>query len=221
MASMGIYLFDAAFLYEQLVADAEVQGSTHDFGRDLIPRLVEKGVDIYVHHFINSCVNMAHGEPYWRDVGTLDAYWEANLDLTTVLPELNLYDRTWPIWTHQEQLPPAKFVFDDNDRRGMAIDSVVSGGCIVSGATVRRSLLSSNVRVHGFCTVEDSVLLPNVEVGEHSIVKHAIIDKHCKLPPNFRVGVDPEEDRKRFRVTEKGIVLVVPEMLGQHIHHLR
>ena len=221
MASMGIYLFDAAFLYEQLLADSEIPGSTHDFGRDLIPGLVERGVEIFVHHFRDSCINIAHGEPYWRDVGTVDAYWEANIDLTKVLPELNLYDRSWPIWTHQEQLPPAKFVFDDDNRRGMAIDSVVSGGCIISGSTVRRSLLSSNVRVHGFCTIEDSVLLPNVEVGEHSVVKHAIIDKHCKLPPNFRVGVDPEEDRKRFHVTEKGIVLVVPEMLGQHIHHLR
>jgi glucose-1-phosphate adenylyltransferase len=164
---------------------------------------------------------MAHGEPYWRDVGTLDAYWEANIDLTKVVPELNLYDASWPIWTHQEQFPPAKFVFDDEDRRGMAIDSIVSGGCIVSGSTVRRSLLSSNVRVHGHCTVEDTVILPNVEIGEFSVVKHAIIDKHCKLPPGSRIGVDAEEDRQRFHVTEKGIVLVVPEMLGQRIHHLR
>ncbi len=221
MASMGIYLFDAAFLYDQLLSDAAIQGSTHDFGRDLIPRLVEDGFDIHVHHFGESCINIAHGEPYWRDVGTVDAYWEANIDLTKVLPELNLYDHSWPVWTHQEQLPPAKFVFDDDNRRGMAIDSVVSGGCIVSGSTVRRSLLSSNARVHAFCTIEDSVLLPNVEVGEHSVVKHAIIDKHCKLPPRFRVGVDHEEDRKRFHVTEKGIVLVAPEMLGQQIHHLR
>ena len=218
MASMGIYLFDAAFLYEQLLHDAELAGSTHDFGRDVIPRLVEQGLDIFVHHFSESCINIAHGEPYWRDVGTVDAYWEANIDLTKVLPELNLYDRSWPVWTHQEQLPPAKFVFDDEDRRGMAIDSVVSGGCIVSGSTVRRSLLSSNVRVHGFCTVEDSVVLPNVEISERSVIKHAIIDKHCKLPPGFCVGVDREEDAKRFHVSEKGIVLVVPEMLGQHIH---
>jgi glucose-1-phosphate adenylyltransferase len=221
LASMGIYLFDAAYLYEELLLDSELRGSTHDFGRDVIPRLVFEGRDVYVHHFRDSCINMAHGEPYWRDVGTLDAYWEANIDLTKVLPELNLYDSTWPIWTHQEQAPPAKFVFDDEGRRGMAVDSVVSGGCIVSGSVVRRSLLSSNVRVHGYCTIEDSVVLPNVEIGERSVVRRAIIDKHCKLPPGFQVGVDAEEDRRRFHVTEKGAVLVVPEMLGQSIHHLR
>jgi glucose-1-phosphate adenylyltransferase len=221
LASMGIYLFDAAFLYEELLRDAEMPGSSHDFGRDVIPRLVAEGLEIYVHHFRDSCINMAHGEPYWRDVGTVDAYFEANIDLTKVVPELNLYDNAWPIWTHQQQFPPAKFVFDEDDRRGMAIDSVVAGGCIVSGSCVRRSLLSSNVRVHGHCTIEDSVVLPNVEIGEHAIVKRAIIDKHCKLPSAFRVGVDPEEDRRRFHVTEKGIALVVPEMLGQHIHHLR
>jgi glucose-1-phosphate adenylyltransferase len=222
MASMGIYLFDASFLYEELLLDAEMQGSSHDFGRDVIPRLVQEGMDIYVHHLRDSCINMARGEPYWRDVGTLDAYWEANIDLTKVVPELNLYDASWPIWTHQEQYPPAKFVFDDDDRRGMAVDSIVSGGCIVSGSTVRRSLLSSNVRVHGYCSVEDSVVLPNVEIGERSVVKRAIIDKHCRLPHGFRVGVDPAEDRSRgFTVTEKGITLVVPEMLGQQIHHLR
>jgi len=221
LASMGIYLFDAQFLYEQLLEDAGIPGSCHDFGKDIIPRLVSERGDVFVHHFRESCINMAHGEPYWRDVGTVDAYWEANIDLTKVVPELNLYDNSWPIWTNQEQLPPAKFVFDDDNRRGMAIDSVVSGGCIVSGSTVRRSLLSSSVRVHGYCVVEDSVILPNVEIGEHCIVKHAVIDKHCKLPPGFKVGVDPEEDRRRFHVTEKGIVLVVPEMLGQQIHHLR
>jgi len=221
LASMGIYIFDANFLYEQLLLDAELRESAHDFGRDVLPRLVAAGEDVFAHRFSESFINMAHGEPYWRDVGTLDAYWEANIDLTKVLPELNLYDASWPIWTHQEQFPPAKFVFDDEDRRGMAIDSIVSGGCIVSGSTVRRSLLSSNVRVHGRCTVEDTVILPNVEVGEFSVVKHAIIDKHCKLPPGTRIGVDAEEDRRRFHVTEKGIVLVVPEALGQRIHHLR
>ena len=221
MASMGIYLFDAAFLYEQLLLDAGLKDSCHDFGKDIIPSLVQGGEPVYVHHFADSCINMAHGEPYWRDVGTVDAYWEANIDLTKVVPELNLYDRSWPIWTHQEQLPPAKFVFDDDDRRGMGVDSVVSGGCIVSGSLVRRSLLSSNVRVHGYCTIEDSVVLPNVEIGERCVVKKAVIDKHCRLPPGTKVGVDPEEDRRRFHVTEKGIVLVVPEMLGQNIHHLR
>jgi len=221
LASMGIYLFDANFLYEQLLLDADIPESSKDFGRDVIPRLVTAGEDVFVHHFRDSCINLAHGEPYWRDVGTVDAYFEANIDLTRVLPELNLYDAAWPVWTHQEQFPPAKFVFDDESRRGMAIDSIVSGGCIVSGSTVRRSLLSSNVRVHGYCNVEDSVVLPNVEIGEKCVVKRAIIDKHCKLPPGFTVGIDPEEDARRFHVTEKGIVLVVPEMLGQRIHHLR
>jgi glucose-1-phosphate adenylyltransferase len=221
LASMGIYIFDANFLYEQLLLDAELRESAHDFGRDVLPRLVASGEDVFAHRFSESCINMAHGEPYWRDVGTLDAYWEANIDLTKVVPELNLYDASWPIWTHQEQFPPAKFVFDDEDRRGMAIDSIVSGGCIVSGSTVRRSLLSSNVRVHGRCTVEDTVVLPGAEIGEFSVVKHAIIDKHCKLPSGTRIGVDAEEDRRRFHVTEKGIVLVVPETLGQRIHHLR
>ncbi len=221
MASMGIYIFDAAFLYELLLHDADTPGSHHDFGKDIIPRLVEDGEDVFVHHFHDSCVNLTRGEPYWRDVGTLDAYWEANIDLTKVTPELNLYDRNWPVWTHQEQFPPAKFVFDDDDRRGQAIDSIVSGGCIVSGSTVRRSLLFTNVVVHNYCSIEDSVVLPNVVVGEHSTIHRAIIDKHCKLPPGFTVGVNLEEDRKRFTVTEKGIVLVTPEMIGQQVHHLR
>ena len=217
---MGIYLFDAQYLYQQLLIDADSAGS-HDFGKDMVPRLVEEGEGIYVHHFAESCINMTDGEPYWRDVGTVDAFWEASIDLTQVVPELNLYDAAWPIWTHQEQLPPAKFVFDDDDRRGQAIDSIVSSGCIVSGSVVRRSLLSSNVHVQSYCTIEDSVILPNVQVGERSVIKHAIIDKHCKLPPGFTVGVSPADDRQRFHVTEKGIVLVVPEMLGQHVHQLR
>ena len=221
LASMGIYIFDAAFLYEQILVDAEIPASCHDFGKDIIPRLIAEGEPVYVHHFLESCVNMTNGQPYWRDVGTVDAYWETNIDLTKVTPELNLYDRDWPIWTHQEQYPPAKFVFDDENRRGQAIDSLISGGCIVSGSTVRRSLISTNVRVESYCTIEDSVVLPNVHVGEGSIVKHAIIDKHCKLPAGFTVGVNPEEDRRRFHVTEKGIALVVPEMLGQRVHHLR
>ena len=221
LASMGIYIFDAAFLYEQILKDAEIPGSCHDFGKDIIPRLIAEEEPVYVHHFLESCVNMTNGQPYWRDVGTVDAYWEANIDLTKVTPELNLYDRDWPIWTHQEQFPPAKFVFDDENRRGQAIDSLISGGCIVSGSTVRRSLISTNVRVESYCTIEDSVVLPNVHIGEGSIVKHAIIDKHCKLPAGFTVGVNREEDSRRFHVTEKGITLVVPEMLGQRVHQLR
>ena len=215
MASMGIYIFDAQFLFEQLGADAAMQDSNHDFGKDIIPRLVATGAEVYAHDFHGSCVNMTNGEPYWRDVGTIDAYWEANIDLTAVVPQLNLYDKAWPIWTYQEQSPPAKFVFDDPDRRGAAVDSVVSGGCIVSGSTVKRSLLFTNVKVHNHCRIEDSVILPGCEIGPDAVVKNAILDKHCRIPEGMRIGVDPEFDRERFHVTEKGRVLVVPEMLGQ------
>jgi glucose-1-phosphate adenylyltransferase len=221
LASMGIYVFDAEFLYEQLFRDAEDRSSSHDFGKDIIPRLVREGSAVYAHRFSESCVNMVEGVPYWRDVGTIDAYWEANIALTKVTPDLNLYDKDWPIWTHQVQLPPAKFVFDDDDRRGMAVDSMVSGGCIISGSKVKRSLLFSNVHVHSYCTIEDSVILPDVEISRGVVLKHAIVDKYCKLPQGLAVGIDPAEDRKRFHVTERGITLIVPEMLGQRIHHLR
>ena len=221
LASMGVYVFDAAFLYEQIILDADREDSCHDFGKDMIPRLVREGEDVYAHDFVRSCVNMANGEAYWRDVGTIDAYFEANIDLTHVLPELNLYDDAWPIWTFQEQIPPAKFVFDDDQRRGSAIDSIVSGGCIVSGSTVRRSLLFTNVRVHNYCTIEDSVILPNATIGPRAIVRNAVIDKHCHIPEGMTIGVDPAADRARFHVTEKGRVLVVPEMLGQHVHTVR
>jgi glucose-1-phosphate adenylyltransferase len=221
LASMGIYVFSAGFLYEQLVRDSDAAGSSHDFGKDVIPYVVGRGYRVFAHDFRRSCVNMSEGVPYWRDVGTVDAYWEANMELTGVTPPLNLYDQDWPIWTYQEQLPPAKFVFDDEDRRGMAIDSMVSGGCIISGSLVRRSLLFSNVRVHSYCTIEDSVLLPNVEAHRHVVLKRAVVDRECKLPPGIKIGVDSVEDRRRFHVTERGIVLVTPEMLGQQVHHAR
>jgi glucose-1-phosphate adenylyltransferase len=166
LASMGIYVFNASFLFEQLIRDHDKRDSSHDFGKDLIPYLVPLH-RVCAHRFFDSCVNMASGVPYWRDVGTIDAYWEANLDLTHITPDLNLYDEEWPIWTHQEQLPPAKFVFDDNDRRGQALDSMVSGGCIISGSVVRRSLLFSNVQVRSYSSIEDSVILPNVDIGRH------------------------------------------------------
>ena len=221
LASMGIYIFNAEFLFEQLVADAEMKDSSHDFGKDIIPRLVASGAEIYAHDFHGSCVNMTNGRPYWRDVGTIDAYFDANIDLTKVVPELNLYDTGWPIWTYQEQAPPAKFVFDDPDRRGAAYDSIISGGCIISGSTVRRSLLFTNVRVHNHSRIEDSVILPNVSIGPTAIVRNAIVDKHCVIPEGMTIGVDPAEDARRFHVTEKGRVLVVPEMLGQRIHQVR
>ena len=219
LASMGVYAFDAAFLDEELLRDAADAASAHDFGKDVIPRLVHRGVPVYAHRFSASCVNVgAGGEPHWRDVGTVDAYWEANLDLTRVVPDLNLYDRDWPIWTWQEQMPPAKFVFDGDERRGTALDSLVSGGCIVSGSTVRRSLLFTGVHVHSHCTIEDSVVLPEVSIGRSAVVKRAVIDSGCRLPEGFTVGVDAEEDVRRFPVTQQGVVLVVPEMLGQMIH---
>ena len=214
LASMGIYVFDAKYLFDLLREDAAMTDSCHDFGKDLVPRCVASGIDVYAHDFHGSCVNMTNGQqPYWRDVGTLDAYYEANMDLTQVIPELNLYDRAWPIWTHLEQNPPAKFVFDDPDRRGCAIDSIVSGGCIVSGSLVKRSILFTNVRVHNHSRIEDSVILPNAEIGPKAIVRNAIIDKRCRVPEGMQVGVDLGLDRARFHVTEKGRVLVVPEML--------
>jgi glucose-1-phosphate adenylyltransferase len=218
LASMGVYAFDGEFLDGELVRDAADPASGHDFGRDLIPRLVAQGTPVFAHRFAASCVNVSAGEPYWRDVGTVDAYWEANLDLTHLVPDLDLYDREWPIWTWQEQMPPAKFVFDDEERRGSAVDSLVSGGCIVSGSIVSRSLLFTGVHVHSYSTVEDSVLLPEVDVARHVVVRRAVIDAGCRLPEGFRVGVDPEEDRRRFPVSPNGIALVIPEMLGQRIH---
>jgi glucose-1-phosphate adenylyltransferase len=221
LASMGIYVFDAAFLYQELARDAAESASGHDFGRDLIPAFVRRGEHLHGHNFADSCVNMSAGLPYWRDVGTVDAYWEANIALTDVVPDLNLYDQSWPIWTYQEQLPPAKFVFENEGRCGMAVDSLVAGGCIISGSTVRRSLLFSNVHVHSYCTVEESVVLPNVEIGRGVELRRTVVDKDCKLPAGLRVGFDAEQDRKNFFVTDRGVTLIVPEMLDQHIHHER
>jgi glucose-1-phosphate adenylyltransferase len=221
LVSMGIYVFNARFLFDQLVRDADDAHSSHDFGKDLIPHMVSK-CRVFAQSFEQSCVGIENGNgPYWRDVGTIDAYWEANMELTKVIPDLNMYDNEWPIWTYQEQLPPAKFVFDDDDRRGMAIDSLVSGGCIISGSTVRRSLLFSNVRIDSRCTIEDSVLLPKVHIGNHVTLKRVIVDKCCKIPDGLEVGIDPEADRKRFHVSPNGITLITPEMLGQKVHSLR
>jgi len=215
LCSMGIYAFKADFLIAQLERDATDPQSSHDFGQDIIPHLVREGrARVFAHRFANSCVNMVGGEPYWRDVGTLDAYWEANIDLTHVVPELNLYDESWPILGRQPHRPPAKFVFDEAGRRGVAIDSLVSGGAIVSGATVRRSILFSRVRVAERSLVEDSVVLPKVQIGCGVTLRRAIVDKGCVLPDGFQAGVDPAQDRARFHVTERGITLVTREMLG-------
>ncbi|HUW26342.1 MAG TPA: glucose-1-phosphate adenylyltransferase [Gallionella sp.] len=221
LASMGIYVFNTRFLFEQLIRDADDPHSGHDFGRDVIPYIVHKH-RVFAQSFEQSCVGMnGEKEPYWRDAGTIDAYWEANMELTKVVPDLNMYDQEWPIWTHQEQLPPAKFVFDEDGRRGMTIDSLVSGGCIISGSTVRRSLLFSEVCVDSYCNIEDSVLLPKVHVGRHVTLKRVIVDKGCKIPEGLEAGVNPEEDRKRFHVSPNGVTLITPEMLGQKIHCLR
>jgi len=217
LASMGIYVFNTDFLYEQLIKDADSTYSTHDFGHDIIPRLIKK-YRVFCYPFRDSHLGQS---AYWRDVGTIDSFWQANLELIGVVPELNLYDEDWPIWTNQEQLPPAKFIFDDDDRRGMALDSMVSGGCLISGATVRHSLLFSNVRVNSYAVLQDVVALPNVQIGRNCRITKAVIDKWCELPDGTVIGEDPEEDAERFYVTPGGVVLITPEMLGQKIHHVR
>jgi glucose-1-phosphate adenylyltransferase len=218
LASMGVYVFDARFLIDELARDAADPNSSHDFGKDIIPKLIGRH-RVFAHRFEASCVNMVGARPYWRDVGTIDAYWEANLDLTQVVPDLNLYDEGWPIVSLQRQLAPAKFVFDYAGRRGMAVDSLVSSGCIVSGATVRRSVLFSNVRVAEGSLIEDSVVLSNAVIGREVFIRRAVIDKRCRLPDGFRAGFDAEVDRARgFHVTERGITLVTPEMIGLHRH---
>ncbi len=218
LASMGIYVFNKGFLFEQLIKDADMPASSHDFGKDIIPRVIRSyRVTAYPFRDVRS------GEQaYWRDVGTVDAFWEANLELTGVTPPLNLYDETWPIWTYQAQLPPAKFVFDDEDRRGMAVDSMVSGGCIISGSVVRHSLLFSNVRVNSYGYMEDSVILPNVNVGRRCRILSAVIDRGCHIPEGTVIGENAEEDRARgFYVTDGGVTLVTPEMLGQALNYVR
>ena len=220
LGSMGIYVFNSEFMYDELVADAAREESGHDFGHDLIPALVAQGAHVHAHRLQDSCTQLNEGVPYWRDVGTIDAFWEANLELTRVSPALNLYDQSWPIWTHQEQLPPAKFVFDLEDRRGAAVDSMVSGGCIVSGSTLRNSILFSNVRVHSYCDIREAVVLPEVEIGRNAKLRRVVVDQGCVIPPGLVVGHDPEEDARRFHVTEQGITLITPTMLGQYQQHL-
>jgi len=214
LASMGIYIFNAKFLYEQLVKDANTPDSSRDFGKDIIPGIIEK-YRVFAYPFLNI---QTGGQAYWRDVGTIDSYWQANMELVSVDPEMNLYDQSWPIWTYQKQNAPAKFVFDDDDRRGMAVDSTVSGGVIISGATVRRSLLFTDVRVNSYSLVEDTVVLPDVNIGRHSVIKKAIIDKGCTIPEGTVIGENLQEDAKTFSVSPGGVVLVTPEMLGQEIH---
>jgi len=214
LASMGIYIFDAAYLYAELERDMADPASSHDFGKDIIPHAVRSGC-ASAHPFALSCVpNASSGEAYWRDVGTVDAYWDANIDLTATDPKLNLYDQRWPIWTYQAQLPPAKFVHNQDDRRGMAIESMVSGGCIVSGR-VFRSVLFSSVRVHSYSIVNWSVLLPEVQVGRGARLTRAVIDRGCIIPDGLVIGEDAVLDAARFHRSPNGICLVTAEMLAK------
>jgi len=215
LASMGVYIFNAGYLYETLAADLADSTSSHDFGKDIIPRAVREGVAA-AHPFEASCVTTDRSsKPYWRDVGTIDAYWEANIDLTAVQPTLDMYDTKWPIWTYQEQLPPAKFVFNRDDRRGMAVDSLVSGGCIVSGSHVDRSLLFSSCRINSYCSLREAVLLPSVTVGRHCRLTRVVIDRGCTIPAGMVIGEDAVEDAKRFERTEGGVTLVTGNMLDR------
>ena len=216
LASMGIYVFRTEVLFEELLRDQAETSSSHDFGKDIIPGMLSRR-RIIGFPFRNPVTD---GQAYWRDVGTVDSLWEANLELIGVSPVLNLYDKEWPIWTYQEQVPPAKFVFDDPNRRGAAFNSMVAGGCIVSGAQLTRSMLFSRVRIHSYTEIRDSVIHPDVEVGRNCVIRKALIDRGCIIPPGTRIGIDPEEDRARFHVSEKGVVLVTPEMLGQDYPHV-
>jgi len=209
LASMGIYVFNPRLLERLLRADAEDPASAHDFGKNIIPDAIDN-LRVFAYPFEDV---RTKAQNYWRDVGTVDAYYEANLELVQVSPELNIYDEQWPIWTYQEQLPPAKFVFDDPDRSGTALDSMVSGGCIISGSRVSQSLLFSNVRVHDYSQVDGAVILPRVRIGERCVIRRAIIDEGSLIPDGMQIGVDPEADRERFYVTEQGVTLVTPAML--------
>ena len=215
LASMGIYVFETRFLFDVLRQDAADPASSHDFGKDIIPRLVRRG-GAYAHQFSRSCLRGHDGAPnYWRDVGTIDAYFQANIDLTTVTPDLDIYDHGWPIWTHSEMTAPAKFVHDGDGRRGEAVTSLVSGDCIVSGGRLSNSLLFTGVRVNSFAEVDRAVILPSVEVGRHARLRNVIVDRGVHMPDGLVVGEDPEEDARRFRRTEGGVCLITQPMVDR------
>jgi len=215
LASMGIYVFDTRFLIDQLKRDAADPTSTHDFGKDIIPYIVANG-RAAAHRFEESCVRSSQElKPYWRDVGTIDAYWEANIDLTDIVPPLDLFDQAWPIWTYGEVTPPAKFVHDEVGRRGEAISSLVSGGCIISGASAHRSLLFTGVHLHSYAKLEGAVLLPQVDVGPGARLTKVVVDRSVRIPAGLVVGEDPVEDARRFRVTDKGVCLITQAMLDR------
>jgi glucose-1-phosphate adenylyltransferase len=215
LASMGIYVFDADYLYRLLEEDLANPQSSHDFGKDVIPRAVAEGRAL-AHPFSMSCIRNPNGAPpYWRDVGTIDAFWAANLDLASINPELDIYDTEWPIWTYQRQLPPAKFIPDQEGKHGMAVNTLVSGGCIVSGSHVANSVLFSNVRVHSYCVVESAVVLPGVTIGPNCRIKNVVIDRGCELPEGLVVGEDAALDGARFERTAHGVCLITRDMLSR------
>ena len=215
LASMGIYIFDWAFLRELLIKDADDPNSSHDFGNDIIPEIVKHGKAM-AHRFAESCVTAGlEDEPYWRDVGTIDAFWQANIDLTDFVPKLDIYDNSWPIWTYAELVPPAKFIHDEDGRRGMAVSSLVSGDCIVSGSEVRNSLLFTGCRTHSFSSLEYVVALPQVIVNRKAELKNCVIDRGVIIPEGLVIGQDPEEDGKWFRRSEGGIVLITQDMIDR------
>jgi glucose-1-phosphate adenylyltransferase len=214
LASMGIYVFDADYLYKILEEDLANPQSSHDFGKDVIPRAVADGRAL-AHPFSMSCIRNPNGAPpYWRDVGTIDAFWSANLDLASINPELDIYDTDWPIWTYQRQLPPAKFIPDKNGMHGMTVNTIVSGGCIVSGSHVANTVLFSNVRIHSFCNIESAVVLPSVTIERNCRLKNVVIDRGCVLPEGLVVGEDPVADAQRFERTANGVCLITRDMLG-------
>jgi glucose-1-phosphate adenylyltransferase len=215
LASMGIYVFDAAYLYKLLEEDLADPSSSHDFGKDVIPRTVAQGRAL-AHPFGMSCIANANGAPpYWRDVGTIDAFWAANLDLASINPELDIYDTDWPIWTYQRQLPPAKFIPDRNGSHGMTVNTIVSGGCIISGSHVANSVFFSNVRVDSFCNIDQAVVLPGVTMERNCRIRKAVIDRGCVLPAGLVVGEDAAKDAARFERTEGGVVLITRDMLAK------
>ena len=214
LASMGIYVFEAEFLFDLLRKDSENPDSTHDFGHDLIPDLVANG-KVVAHPFSRSCVRSAsEPKPYWRDVGTVDAFWQANLDLTDFVPELDIYDNEWPIWTYSELTPPAKFIHNEEGRRGNAVSSMVSGGCIISGAQLERCLLFTGVKAHSYATLTGVVAMPYAIIGRHAKLTNVVIDRDVVIPEGLVVGEDPELDAKRFRRTENGVCLITAPMIA-------
>jgi len=207
-ASMGIYVFKSTVLEKELIEDSRKNNSTHDFGKDIIPQMLKKNLKVAAYNFIDENKKEAR---YWRDIGTIDAYYEANMDLITVDPVFNLYDQDWPIRTYQEQFPPVKTVFSGEEiagRVGLVLDSLVSSGCVVSGGRVQRSVLSPNVRIHSYSQIHDSILMEGVNVGRYAKIKRAIIDKDVDIPQGMVIGYDAGEDKKRFQVSESGIVIV-------------